>query len=62
MIASYCPEGSESWMTPSFEPVLVRRSERSSTLAASLPVVAPPRTARANSTQRLAPMRFSALS
>ena len=40
-------------MTPIFEPLLVRRSERSSTLAASRAVVAPPRTARAKSAQRV---------
>ena len=62
MIASYWPDGSESWMMPSLLPLLVRRSKRSSTLAASLPAVAPPRTARENSAQRFAPSFFNALS
>ena len=62
MIASYWPLGSESWMTPSLFPVLVRRSWRSMTLAPSRAVVAPARTARAKSAQRVARSRFSAAS
>ena len=53
MIASYWPEGSESWTMPSFEPDLVRRSERSSTLAARRAEVAPRRTCATKSAQRV---------
>ena len=45
---------------PIFDPLLVRRSVRSSTLAPRRAVVAPARTERANSAQRVARRRFSA--
>ena len=47
---------------PIFEPLFVRRSVRSSTLAPSRAVVAPARTERTKSAQRVARRRFSAWS
>ena len=63
MIASYWPVGSESWMTPSFDAGLgapLVAVEHAG--ARAVAVVAPPRTARAKSAQRVARSRFSAVS
>ena len=50
-MASKCPVWSESVRMPILLPVLVRRSCRSSTVAATRPTESPPFTARQNSTQ-----------
>ena len=51
-IASYWPDASDRVTTPILLPLLVRRSYLSSTVAASLAVVAPCLTERTKSTQR----------
>src|SRR5215471_1042995 len=49
--ASYWPDGSDSAIIPILLPVLVRRSARDSTVAATLPAVTPDFTAREKAAQ-----------
>ena len=57
--ASKWPVGSDRPMMPILLPVLVRRSMRDTTVAATLPAVAPVLTARENSAQDCTRSRFS---
>jgi len=52
MIASNCPDGSENSKMPILLPVLVRRSVRDTTVAATRPAVAPSFTDWQNAVQR----------